>query len=167
MARIDPAKLGQWFDEHAAQLVLYARQWRLGCAPEDLVQDVFLRLMAQPAEPGNVKAWLFRAVRNAAISAARTDRRRAGRELRVAEARPGWFQTNPEDLIDAAAAQAALGELPEAQREVVVLRVWGRMTLQDVADTVGMPVSSVHEQYHAGLSALRKKMESSCRTKET
>jgi DNA-directed RNA polymerase specialized sigma24 family protein len=83
----------------------------------------------------------------------------------VARDRPEWFQANPGDLIDARAAQEALAGLPEMQREIVVLRIWGRMTLHEVADVVRLPVSTVHDHYRAGLAAARKTMESSCRTK--
>ena len=93
MPAVDPTKLGRWFDAYGAQLLLYARQWlsRTGEA-EDVVQDVFLRLIGQPQEPQNTKAWLYRAVRNAAVSAARTHRRRADREQRVARDRPEWLR---------------------------------------------------------------------------
>jgi RNA polymerase sigma factor (sigma-70 family) len=168
MPAADPAQIGRWFDAYAAQLVLYARQWNAehGTA-EDVVQDVFLRLTEQSRPPENVKAWLYRAVRNAAISAARTRRRRMDREGRVAQDRPEWFRHNPGDLIDARAAQDALAGLPETQREIAVLRIWARMTLQEVADAVGLPLSTVHDQYRAGLAAVRKQMESPCPTKKT
>jgi RNA polymerase sigma-70 factor (ECF subfamily) len=168
MPAADPAQFGRWFDAYAAQLVLYARHWNPEHgAAEDVVQDVFLRLVEQPEHPQNVKAWLYRAVRNAAISAARTLRRRKDREARVATERPEWFHQYPGDLIDARAAQDALAALPETQREVVILRIWARMTLQEVADTVALPLSTVHDQYRAALAAVRKQMESSCPTKKT
>jgi RNA polymerase sigma factor (sigma-70 family) len=173
---ISPEQLGRWFEQHAARLVLYARQ----CAPgsgagpgvaEDLVQEVFLRLMEQSAAPSNVKAWLYKSLRNAAISEGRSNRRREGRERIIADVRGAWFEGRPEDLVDAGTAQEALGELPAHQREIVVLRIWGQMTLNEVAETVGMPVSSVYDQYKAALSGVRRKMERRCesghgRTKE-
>ena len=161
---IGPEQLGNWFEQHAARLVLYARQ----CAPgsgagegvaEDLVQEVFLRLMEQAVPPGNVKAWLYKSVRNAAISEGRSNRRRVGRERNVAGMRGGWFESKVGDLIDANAAQEALGALPAIQREVVVLKIWGQMTLNEVAELVGMPLSSVYDQYKAGLAGVRMKME--------
>ena len=79
MPSIDPAKLGSWFDAYAGRLVLYARQWLEAQWAEDVVQDVFIRLMAQSREPDNVKSWLFAAVRNAAISAFRSESARRNR----------------------------------------------------------------------------------------
>src|SRR5712675_1916187 len=66
---IDPGQLARSFDAHAATLILFARQWLERAAAEDVVQDVFVSLMAQHRlPPDNFKAWLFKAVRNAAIS---------------------------------------------------------------------------------------------------
>src|SRR5688500_876238 len=98
----DPAKLATWFEAHAAALVLYARQRVAERArAEDVVQEVFVRLMAQRAEPPNVKAWLHASVRNAAIDEARSSRRRKHREERVAAAHAArWFEHRPDELID-------------------------------------------------------------------
>ena len=58
-------------DARGPALVLYARQWRR--APEDVVQDAFLKLAVLRPPPRDPAAWLFRAVRNGAIDAGRKD----------------------------------------------------------------------------------------------
>ena len=101
-------------DAHAAPLVLYARQW---CdAPEDAVQDAFLKLVRQRRPPEDVVAWLYRVVRNGALDAAKIARRRRGRES--AAARPvRWFVEPEVDGLDAETAVAALERLVPEQRE--------------------------------------------------
>ena len=48
----DHALLSRLVDEHGAALVLYAQQW---CeAPEDVVQEAFIRLMRERPVPNNV-----------------------------------------------------------------------------------------------------------------
>src|SRR5262245_7214503 len=84
-----PEQLGRLIDAHAAALTLYARQWC--AAPEDVVQEAFLKLTAQPAPPPHVVPWLYAVVRNRAISAARADRRRRQHEARAAARAPAWF----------------------------------------------------------------------------
>src|ERR1700704_4900798 len=123
-------RLGQWFDAHSARLVLYARQWVAESAAEDVVQEVFLRLLSKPLDdaPQNEKAWLFTAVRHAAIDEQRRGQRRERRERHVAGFSPNWFERHPGDLIDANAAQEALSALPQEQREVILLRIWGTLT---------------------------------------
>lgn len=173
MSGIDPGKLAEWFGDRAPGLVLYARQWLDATAAEDVVQEVFVRLMAQPREPANLKAWLYLATRNAAIAAGRSDRRRALRERTVAAERHGagattpLFHTSPEDRLDAAAAEAALAGLPADQREIVLLRIWGGMTLAEVADVTGHALSTVYDHYRAALARVRKILESSCQTQAT
>lgn len=164
MRGIDPEELGRWFDAYAPQLVLYARQW-LAAGAEDVVQEVFVHLALERREPRDVKAYLFRAVRNAAISALRSERRRESRQQRAMEARPAWFEPKGDDLVDAAAAQEALGELPAAQREIIVLRIWAGMTLADVAQISGLPLSTVHDHYRKALEAIRRRMESRCQAR--
>lgn len=163
MSHWTPEELGRCFDAHAAALALYARQLLDPALAEDVVQDVFLRLMEQAHPPQNVKAWLFRSVRNAAISHVRSQRRRRQREQEIAAGHREWFESNAEALIDAEAAQQALAKLPVEQREIIVLRIWAGMTLAEAGQTMGMPVSSVHELYRAALAALRCQLESPCR----
>jgi len=165
MGGIGPEQLGRWFDAHAASLVLYARQWVDGAAAEDVVQDVFCRLAGQSRRPASVRAWLFRSARNAAINQVRSQRRRRARERRPAEGRAAWFETHPGNPIDVEAAQAAVAALPEAQREIVVLRIWAGLTLAEAAEVVGSPVSTLFSRYQAGLEAIRERMEKPCRTK--
>jgi len=162
---LDPADLAQWFEAHAPPLVLYARQWLDRSASEDAVQEVFVRLMLQRQPPQNVRAWLYRAVRNEAISRGRSERRRDQRERRRAGSER-WFDVEPAESLDAAAAEVALKDLPPGQRETIVLRVWGGMTLAEVAAVTGSPVSTVFDQYQAGLRAVRQKMGVPCKTKE-
>jgi RNA polymerase sigma factor (sigma-70 family) len=158
----DPLKLAKWFETYAAALVLYARQWVGDRArAEDVVQEVFVRLMAQPSDPPNVRAWLHASVRHAAIDEARSSDRRRRREETAAAVRPasGWFDPRPDDLIDAQAAEQAVQDLPPRQREVVILRLWSGMTLGEVSQVTGLAVSTAHDEYRRGLDAIRRSME--------
>ena len=69
-------------DEHLATMLGYARQW-LTAGAEDVVQNTFLSLVRQNADHGaldNPIAWLYQAVRNAAVSQWRSESRRKNRE---------------------------------------------------------------------------------------
>ena len=103
-----PHDFARLVDTHGPPLLLYARQW--GPAPEDVVQEAFLKLVALRQPPRDVVAWLYRVVRNAAIDAGRAARRRQRRESAVA--RPDrWFVEPALDGLEAAAAVTALGRL--------------------------------------------------------
>ena len=162
---IDPERIASWFESHAPALVLYARQWLARSSAEDAVQEVFVRLMLQRQPPANPKAWLYRAVRNQAISQWRSGRRR---ELwrrsadHDASASEPWFQSASGDLLDAETATEALEQLPGPQREAVVLRIWAGMTLQEIGELTDSPISTVFHHYQQGLAAVRQKMGVSC-----
>jgi len=164
---LQPDKLSEWFGAHAAGLVLYARQWLDHAAAEDAVHDVFLRLMEQTDEPQNVKAWLYRAVRNSATSAIRSAGRRRRHEDRGAQARTGMFEPDLAGEIDAASAESILRTLPAAQREIVTLRIWAQMSFNEIAAAVELPASTVFDHYRTALSEIKQKLESSCPMNES
>ncbi|UCD27773.1 MAG: RNA polymerase sigma factor, partial [Planctomycetota bacterium] len=156
MKFIDSKKLSHWFNAYGKVLVHYARQWLSMESAEDVVQEAFVQLLLQRGEPANVKAWLFRSVRNAALNKAQSIRHRHKYERRRAVYHAAWFQTSPEDLLDAATAQSALLSLPHEQREIIMLRIWAGMTLEEASEVVGHPVSTLFSRYRAGLAALQK-----------
>ena len=166
---IDTRQVTGWFDAHAAALVLYARQWlRDPSQAEDVVHDVFVRLIAQPRAPEDPAAWLFRAVRNAAISASRSVFRRRRREARVGGWQREWFEHRVDDLIDANDAQIALELLDTTAREIVVLRLWAGLGFQQIAELTGCSVSTAFERYRQALRAMRQQLETGrCRSTNT
>ena len=104
------------------------------------------------------------AVRNEAISRGRSRRRRELRERRQAAGRVELFEPRADDLIDARSAQAALERLDADQRELVVLRIWADMTLDQIARTTGLSVATVFRRYRAALAAIRKEMQPCTKT---
>jgi RNA polymerase sigma-70 factor (ECF subfamily) len=149
----------------AAALVLYARQWIDGAEADDAVQEALMALMAQPSPPRNPKAWMYRAVRNAAIDAARATERRRRREQSAAMARGEWFVPDRDAMVDAKAAEQALRELNPEHREVVVLRIWGDLAFAEIAELLQLGVSTVHDRYKTALRQLRSALEQPCSSK--
>src|SRR5438876_532378 len=107
---MEPNILGRLVDRHAAALVLYARQWC--AAAEDVVQEAFIKLSAQSPAPPNPVPWLYRVVRNAALSAARAERRRRHHESVAAGRGLPWLEARDAAGLDAETAAAALRQLP-------------------------------------------------------
>jgi RNA polymerase sigma factor (sigma-70 family) len=157
MARIAPEELGRLYREHSPALRLYARQWPGGS--EDLVQDAFVKLAQQSPAPDQVLPWLYRVVRNGALSASRGAARRRRREDR-ASAPEAWFAA-ADDRIDGREATRLLADLPLEQREVVVARIWGGLTFDEVARLAGCSLPTAHRRYQAGLTALRERLKGS------
>jgi RNA polymerase sigma-70 factor (ECF subfamily) len=162
---MDVAQLGQLVDEHSAALMLYARQFC--AAPEDVVQDAFLKLFTQVPTPTPVAPWLYRVVRNAAISAARSEQRRRRHETRAAQETLAWFDAPTDSPLDAAEVAAAMQALPVEAREVITLHLWGGLTFAQIADVVQSSSSSSHRRYTDGLRQLRARLNPCPNTSKT
>ena len=155
MSRIGPELLAKVFDAHADALALYARQW---CeSPEDVVQEGFLQLARQRTLPDRVVPWLYRVVRNGAIAAGRRDSRRRRREARASGAE-AWFAP-PDDRLDAEEAAKHLIELDPETRGVVVARIWGGLTFEEIAEAERCSLTTAHRRYRAGLERLHERLE--------
>jgi len=161
---IGPELLGRLLDRHADRLELYARQ--LCNCPEDAVQEAFVELARQPALPAELVPWLYRVVRNKAISASRAVRRQKSHESQAAGHSHSWFESSPGDALDAVAAMTVLEGLPPLEREVVVARIWGGLSFQQIGELIGATDSTAHRRYESALEAIRRKLRISCQKKE-
>jgi RNA polymerase sigma-70 factor (ECF subfamily) len=159
---MSPQELARLIDRHGPALVLYARQW---CeAPEDVVQQALLDFVAQPAPPRDAVAWLYRVVRNGAIDASRSLRRRLRREAEVAR-QARWFVEPEVDGLDADAAVGSLRQLPLEQREPIVAHLWGGLSFEQIGAMTGCSASTAFRRYSAGIETLRERLGVSCPTR--
>jgi RNA polymerase sigma-70 factor (ECF subfamily) len=156
---MSPTELTELIDAHAGPLVLYARQW---CnAPEDVVQDAFLKLVRQRRPPEDAAAWLYRVVRNGALDAAKMARRRQHREAAAASL-ARWFVEPESDGLDADTAVAALKRLAPDEREVIVARHWGGLSFEQIAEVVGCSASTAFRRYTGGVEQLCQQLGVIC-----
>ena len=166
MAAINQKQLAEWYEAHGTELMLYARQWSPDQQAEDIVQDAFIKLLKQRRCPVNVRAWLFRVVRNASISIMRRFQQRRNAE-QLLHRQVMWFESGPENLIDARRAQEILQTLPSHLCEIVLLRIWGQMSLKEISLVMNKSIPWIHYEYKTALEMIRKKLEHSSCTKKT
>ena len=122
---------------------------------EDITQDVFIKLMTvikkyEPRGEVPFAAWILRVSRNAALDRMRARRAIPTEEVRVADS--GQGQISSERVND---LNQALDELPEGQREVLVLRHIVGLSPIEIADALGKTESSVHGLHHRGRRTLQ------------
>jgi RNA polymerase sigma-70 factor, ECF subfamily len=143
------------YDQHGPALVAYACSFVTNAAAaEDVVHQVFLRLLSAPVRTPDVPvAYVYRAVRNAALNA-----RRSGQRDAPLDSNSSVFERRDGNREAALALQSALAELPEEQREAVVMRVWSGMTLEEVAAATATPLNTVASRYRYALEKLRGKL---------
>jgi RNA polymerase sigma-70 factor, ECF subfamily len=125
---------------------------------EDITQNVFAKLMTaitkyeERAVP--FTAWIMRVARNAALDHLRARRAVPTEEVRISE-RSG-ADSGLERGLD---IREALEELPDDQREVLVLRHVMGLSPVEIAGTLKKTESSVHGLHHRGRRALQGALE--------
>ena len=129
------------------------------------MQDAFVLLMRQEVAPESPVGWLYRVVRNRAISVSRHSARRQRRES--AAAREPWFQARADNALDAAEATEALKELPAGEREALVARLWGGLGFEEISRLSGVSLSTAYRNYQRGLATLRERLGWTCPTERT
>jgi len=152
-----------WFQLHGPKLLLCARQWTRSLADaEDAVQEAFVRFWKhQRALGGDPMGLLLTSVRRAALDQMRRESRRATRE-QIAEG--GIEDGSPvfEPLLEGddrrRAIEAALRRLPVEQREVLVLKIWGELTFEQIAAQLELSPNTAASRYRYALAALRKEL---------
>jgi RNA polymerase sigma factor (sigma-70 family) len=154
-----PSIIEETAKAHTAALVLYARQFFKGGnlhAAEDVVQEVFHRLSRLPNCPENLAGWLYTAVRNGAISAARSDQRRERRET---DRQPPLFQPETESPFDAEKIALSLEKLDREEREIVTLHLWSDLPYSEIGALLGKSKTTVFRRYQEALETLRQLLD--------
>src|SRR5687768_8667494 len=131
---LDGPQLAKLIESQAAALQLWVR--RRCASGEDVVQEAFCRLAIQDPPPTNPTAWLYRVCRNLAERQRLSDDRRRKREL--ARAQLNFAANDQADPLEIAETLAALDELADELREVLIARLWGQLSLEEVAKLCGV-----------------------------
>jgi len=120
---------------------------------EDITQNVFAKLITtiEKYEQREVPfdAWIFRVARNAALDYLRSRRAIPSEEVRVTDT--GRAEVSSDRAL---ALRQALGELPEDQREVLMLRHIAGLSPTEIAGALDKTESSIHGLHHRGRRSL-------------
>jgi RNA polymerase sigma-70 factor (ECF subfamily) len=172
LQRGDRHALTELVERHQRVLLGHARALLgNGGRHEDVVQEVYLRLLQHPpqipadcvgdpdAERGHLRAWLHTVTRNCCMDSMRSDSRRRAREGSAATfdiARPshvgGALAVEQRDTREA--VERGLAKLPQDQREVLVLRLLGERSYKDIAQITGKKIGTVGWLISEGVKAL-------------
>jgi RNA polymerase sigma-70 factor (ECF subfamily) len=166
----DPRAMDALVDRHGASVYAFVRR-TLGdtAASEDITQEVWLRVVRHAGGfdgRSRFTTWLFTVTRNACMDHLRRKQRRGGRRSAPAPddgfafedlAAPGpplLEQVAHRELTEW--VEEAVGQLPDAQREVFLLREQTDLTFTEVAGLLEVPRETVKSRMRYALAQIRR-----------
>lgn len=136
---------------------------------DDAFQEVWMRVIrrADGYRGGNVKAYLARIARTAAIDRLRRVERTVSLDVRdeegvsCAENIPAP-EPGPRDAVEVRASaeevRAALRELQAGPRQVLLLRIEAEMSFREIAGELDVPIGTALTWMHAAVDHLKRKL---------
>ena len=152
----DRDEIEKLYRHHGAALVFFAASIAGSRnSAQDAVHRVFVKLLDRGLkyEVTDAKAYLFTAVRNTVLN---DHKQRA----RVVDLDPdiAWFDPPAQDYHAQRQLQLAIKQLPEDQREIVILHVWGELTFGQIAEVLRISSNTAASRYRYALNKLREHM---------
>lgn len=154
------------FDRH--HQAIYRYLWtRVGEAADDLAAEVFRvafeRRRRFDTSYRSAKPWLLGIAANLARAHHRSSARRRETEDRSATAQRFETGSDPEArLTDLAAAEpvaAVIRDLPERDREPLLLYAWADLAYDEVAAALNIPVGTVRSRIYRARDHVRERLE--------
>ena len=130
-------------------------------AADDLVQDTLERALSRWSlrrRDGDLRAWLFTIQRNLHVSAMRQGKRR-GAHVNLDEATTPSSAAQQESGIEVQDILAALDQLPEEQKSLLLLVGVEDLSYEDAAKVIGVPAGTVMSRLSRGRQRLRALLE--------
>lgn len=159
---VSPEVLSELIDRHLGPLMSWVGP-HSGIA-EDIVQQTFIKLAGLDVVPENNTAWLYTVSRNEAINQSIYAHRRRRRQQLASQP-----ESVSADTVWASAEAAELAEtlaqLPDELRQVVVARIWGDLSFEEIGTLLGCCKATVWRRYESALLLLRKTYGVSCQAK--
>lgn len=127
---------------------------------EDAVQDVFVKLHQRLSEGGeeikNLPAYLYRMLANLCVSHQRKTKLTPTVPL---DTQPEPIATEAEDFEqEYRRINRLLSEIPNEQAEVIRLRYYGDKSFQEIADILGIPLTTAKSRFVYGLEKIKRGM---------
>ena len=152
----DASEIESLYRQHGSALTLFASAITgdRGRA-QDAVHRVFLNLIqnGKLRRAEDKKAYLFACVRNTVLNETKIHKRNT-----VLDPESEWFDPPTRDYAAELHLRRGLNVLPDDQRQVVVLHVWGELTFSQVADLLEISANTAASRYRYALAKLREFM---------
>lgn len=133
---------------------------------QDVVQESFLRLLANGQPIDNLSAWLHRVTHNLALDHLRKESRMRKLHLAAAPRTEPLAPSPAEDLDRREAHALVLGELERLtpnERAVLMLKIKEGRSYQEISERTGLSISNVGYLIHQGLKKLTARLTAAAR----
>lgn len=147
---IEPHQLGELLDRYWPTLVAWVGGERH--AAEDIIQQAFIQLAQEDPVPTNCVAWLFKVSKRISVNQHISLVRRQTRERAVAEFRSLDQSQRPTAEID---LHDLLAQLDHSQREIIVAKIWGGLTFDEISNLLQLSTTTVWRGYQEGIDRLK------------
>ena len=124
---------------------------------EDIMQDTFIKVREAAhlyRAQGTPMAWLLTITKNLAYMKFRADARTVYSEQLKSEEEPDLSGIG--DTLDRMVLKAALSQLDEQERQIVILHAVSGLKYREIADMLGLPLGSVLSKSHRSLKKLQQ-----------
>ncbi|HVU17852.1 MAG TPA: sigma-70 family RNA polymerase sigma factor [Candidatus Didemnitutus sp.] len=125
-------------------------------AAEDAIHRAFQQLLRHDTLPADLRPYVFRCVRNAALDDLRRTKVRT--DSIFVDTFASDQGTTESGTFSAAELARWLDQLSPDERETIVLKTYEALTLQEIADMRGVPGPTVASWYRRGLAKLKTLM---------
>ncbi|MVP02485.1 RNA polymerase sigma factor [Paenibacillus lutrae] len=163
MARGDQAAFEAFVYRYHAPLQNYLERMLYDARKaEDLVQEVFVRLLKQLQQhkvPDNIRPWMYRVALNLCRDYWKSLAYRNENHLTAELPETPDLQASVVEIYERQEARkemiAALRSLPEVQNNIVVLRFFHDLKLQEITEVLDLPLSTTKTHLYSALRKLK------------
>jgi RNA polymerase sigma factor (sigma-70 family) len=160
---VDPAAFAEIYDRHAGAIVRFLVR-RVGQEGDELMSEAFRiafeRRSAFDTERADAAPWLYGIASNLVAKHRRGIARRTRALARLGRDRPGDEAERVVAILDAdrrwPEVAALVATLPSGERDVVLLYAWERLSYEDIATALGVPVGTVRSRLNRARRRLRE-----------
>jgi RNA polymerase sigma-70 factor (ECF subfamily) len=157
------SELERLYDAHAPSLFAFLLNLtRDEADTRDVLQEVFVKIARDETLFRGVRGergFLIRLAHNAAIDLMRRRGTRERTKVNLAEIlSPFAPASDPDEAIFRDELSAALAELPEEQRAVAHLKLWGGLTFEEIATALELSPNTAASRYRYALDKLRGRL---------
>lgn len=158
IAKGDIKALDELFALTSRMLFLMAKKYLYDKSyAEDLVSEIYLTVAKKASTFDKTKNglnWLYKITHNAAINYNLKDKSYLHIELNEQIGRATSHEV--ENWMDTILIDGALNQLTAEEKQLIHLRYWEGLTLQEIAERLNLPMTTTHDRMKRVLKKLKK-----------